>query len=74
MSQADEFRAYANECLEFVRTASPEQRPLFLEMAEAWLRAAAAIDGGPPAPIPDARAAKPPHSPLGASLGDPADL
>ena len=52
MSQADEFRAYAKERLEFARTAaSTEQRQSFLDVAATWSRAAAKLDGG--AAVPD---------------------
>lgn len=48
MSQADEFRAYARECLDFARMVGtpPERRQLFVEMATMWVRAAAKLDGG----------------------------
>jgi hypothetical protein len=46
VSQTEEFRAYADECLAFARKAiSPELRQTFLDMAQTWLRAAAELDG-----------------------------
>ena len=47
MSQTEEFRAYADECLAFARKAiSPELRQTFLDMAQTWLLAAAELDRG----------------------------
>ena len=45
MSQTEEFRVYADECLAFARkTISPELRQTFLDMAQTWLLAAAELD------------------------------
>jgi hypothetical protein len=50
MSQAEEFHAYARTCFELARTAAThKQRQTLVEMVEAWLRAAAVIEGSAPA-------------------------
>jgi hypothetical protein len=41
MPTGNEYREYANECIEWAKTAkSLTERNTFLDMAEAWLRAA----------------------------------
>ena len=43
MSSVEELRANADECLDWARTARTErEREIFLQMARAWLEAAAA--------------------------------
>ena len=45
-----EFRKYADECLAWAKTAqSDKDRRDFLQMAEAWLQAAALLELSPPA-------------------------
>jgi hypothetical protein len=40
-TSAKEFREYADECMDWARTARSEQeRDIFLEMAKTWLEAA----------------------------------
>ncbi len=45
MSSAKEYREFADECLDWAGTAkSARERRIFLQMAEAWLGAAARLD------------------------------
>jgi hypothetical protein len=40
MSEIDQYREYARECVESAKHAvSPEEEKAFLEMADAWMRA-----------------------------------
>jgi len=41
VASAEEYRAYADECLGWAKTARTEtERQIFLQMAQTWLRAA----------------------------------
>jgi hypothetical protein len=41
VSSAEDYRAYANECFDWARTARTErEREIFLQMARTWLEAA----------------------------------
>jgi hypothetical protein len=45
MSSAKEFREYADECMDWARTArSEKERAIFIEMAQTWLAAAARLE------------------------------
>ncbi len=45
MSSAEEFRAYARECLDWAKTARSErERGIFMQMAEGWLDAARRLE------------------------------
>jgi len=47
MSSAKEFREYADECMDWARTArSEKERAIFIEMAQTWLAAAARREPG----------------------------
>lgn len=53
MTTATEYRKYAAECLESAKeTKSESERDAYLEMATAWLRAAALAD---PISVPNAK-------------------
>lgn len=46
MDTTDHYQQYAEECLGWARTAKTDrEREIFLEMARAWLKAAAQFDG-----------------------------
>ena len=46
MSLAEQYRAYADECFGWARTAKTErEREIFIQMAQTWL--AAAVRAGP---------------------------
>jgi len=46
MDTPDHYQQYAEECLGWARTAKTDrEREIFLEMARAWLKAAAQFDG-----------------------------
>jgi len=48
MSKADEFRLYAQECMEDARAADDKAaRKQFLDLADLWLKAAAKLDASP---------------------------
>ena len=50
MSSEKEYRAYADECFGWAKTAQTEkEREIFLQMAETWLRAALIAKGPRPA-------------------------
>jgi hypothetical protein len=55
MTASQEYRQYAGECLRWARKIKDEaQQQLFLEMASAWMQAAALEDGElPTAPKAD---------------------
>jgi hypothetical protein len=59
MSTANEYRQYANECVEWAHSAtSVDVRKHFLEMAKMWMTAAQQMDDGmaaPPAPELDSK-------------------
>ena len=47
MSEADEYRKFANDCIVWARIAtSDDQREQFLELAKKWLSDAESIDQG----------------------------
>ena len=54
MADANEYRQYADECLESARTAMTEDvRRHFLDLAKMWMTAAQQLDDGmsiPPSP------------------------
>jgi hypothetical protein len=54
MADANEYRQYADECLESARTATTEDvRNQFLDLAKMWMTAAQQLDDGisiPPSP------------------------
>ena len=56
MDTPDHYRAYAEECLGWARTAKTDrEREIFIEMARTWLKAAARFEGDVPwmvAPFP----------------------
>ena len=46
MSQAAEYRTFADECLGWAKTARSErERNIFLQMAQTWLNAAVLAEG-----------------------------
>jgi hypothetical protein len=46
MSNADEYRRNADECMEWAKTAKSDfERNTFLQMAQTWLAAAMCADG-----------------------------
>jgi hypothetical protein len=48
MSSAEEFRAFAKECLDWAKTArSDPERSIFADMARTWIDAAARLEAGP---------------------------
>ena len=54
MSQASEYRRYADECLQSARTATSEDvRKHFLDLAKMWMTAAQQMDDGMSLPSPD---------------------
>jgi hypothetical protein len=56
MSSAKEFREYADECMDWARTARSErERAIFLEMAQTWMAAAARLERGPAKWVENAR-------------------
>jgi hypothetical protein len=45
---SNEFRAFANECLDWAKSArSDSERDIFLQMAQAWVEAATRSEVGP---------------------------
>ncbi len=49
MDTPDHYRAYAEECLGWARTAKTDrEREIFIEMARTWLKAAARFEGDVP--------------------------
>ena len=47
MTTPDEFRQFADECLQAAREAKTDaERKAFLDMAKAWTKAAAQLTGG----------------------------
>jgi hypothetical protein len=53
VSSEKEYRAYADECLGWAKTAQTErEREIFLQMAEAWLRVAFIAKGREPPFLP----------------------
>jgi hypothetical protein len=45
---SNEFRAFANECLDWAKSArSDSERDIFLQMAQAWVEAAMRSEVGP---------------------------
>src|SRR4029079_3616378 len=61
VSSAKEYRENANECLGWARTAKTDrERDIFLQMARAWLDAAARLE----------RASQPPNAPSAPSRGE----
>jgi hypothetical protein len=49
MDTPEHYRAYAEECLGWARTAKTDrEREIFIEMARTWLKAAARFEGDVP--------------------------
>jgi hypothetical protein len=47
MFRADDFRQYADECMEYARVSKPEKiRKHFLDMAKSWILAATQLEDG----------------------------
>jgi hypothetical protein len=55
MSSSDEYRQYAQECIDSARSATSEEvRKHFLELAKMWMTAAQQIEDGMSVPlVPD---------------------
>ncbi len=62
MTTPEEYRRYADECMKWAREAkSDKDRETFLELASAWLQAAAIGDGNPPIARSDPQQPKATH-------------
>jgi hypothetical protein len=62
MPTAQEYRQYAEECMQSARKATSEEvRKQFLDLARLWTTAAQKTDDGMSVPIPSAACSTPPR-------------